>query len=210
MKNILFYSALAAIIVFPLASKAQEVEAEPSYSPIFITPYTQGNNTYNSNIPNIVQAANTSKSSTYTPSARSTGSQYVFKDIGNPYAGSAYGRMTSETSFYDKESKTYVNQYDYMKRLYDRGDMAELERVRTRIQEKGVFDPARYQATMRGQQNDGTSGQQAGQNQGVGGGTVINRSLAVVKKDKSEEIPQKLHMGYDEEPVQKNRPIFLR
>ena len=229
MKNILF-TALFTLTVFPCFQEvlAQNTsENSVSTAPIFISPYQQRTNTYSSAIPTIVMPENNRRT---MPTAQGTSqnknakNSYQFVDIANPYANSAYGRMRSEKAYYDKETQTYVNQYEYMRLLSNRGNTAELNRVRTDLQQNGVFNPAKYQMAMNGGGSN-TMSTQAGALPSQSGGNVTpssrvtsdGRQRVFIQKDQdTSDTPQKIHQGYDDEAgatsptPKKNQPIFLR
>ena len=215
IKKLIFCSALIAYTSFSLPAFSQQETGNAVVTPIFITPYTQNKNSYNSNIPSLVQSNTRTNSRGSTRSSNTSSSKnssgYQFVKVGNPYEGTGYGRIKAERNYYDEPTGSYVNQYDYMRLLSNRGETAKLNSVKSYLQQNAVFDPAKYNTVMTA---TNTTAVKDEKNQSpYAGGTVISRSKAVIKNDSTNSIPQKLHRGYDEEPSiekQKNSPIFLR
>lgn len=183
-------------------------------APIFINPYSPTVPTYESNVPNMVRSTGTSRYSqatrTYTKPNRISGPQY--DEVPTNLFAPGYGRIRSEQDFYDNDTGQHYGQYEYFKLLASRGETAKLQEVVKKVQEGGVFDPAKYKAVMSG--TIGTSGSSSQPKTR----TVVKSapSKKKVTKNLTEgDLPQKLHNGYDDEPApqptyQKNQPIFLR
>lgn len=199
---------------------AQENTATAS-KPIFVTPYMPSVPTYSSGIPAVVKNKNTGQRRS-TPlrtnsTSKATGPQYDAPY--NPYAAAGYGRIKSEKDFYDKQTSKYYKQYDYFALLAQRGDTQTLASAVKDVQQNGIFDPAKYNETMRAALNNT-------QTSAGNGGTIppINQSAngntrKVIVRDQQPVLPQKVHQGYDNEPdtaittrpeQRKNAPIFLR
>ncbi len=187
-------------------------QANAQSQPIFISPYKPGNDTYTTRVPTAVQA-NQEQTRRFEPSDRLAGPGLTNNK--NPFAGTGFGRIKQELSYYDEEIGRGLNQYDYMALLARRGDNARLAQVRRYVQQNGVFDPKKYKAAM-------TTGPYGSNPQAP---TISSNSAqaapvekqqrrrVVVKQEEQSALPKRVHRGYDDEPAPRHQPgapIFLR
>jgi hypothetical protein len=203
--------------------------------PIFVNPYKQKLPTYQSRVPNLVGTpVKTSGQRNYTASGRK--SKYVIVDDPDPFAGTSFGRIRTEQDFFDKNTKQYLNQYDYMAALHKSGNKAELNAVVQKVQKNGVFDPKKYQDAIRNAENRGANGLLSSDNSQLGQvGKYGSSSDASNTRNAAVGIPDKPAVNYvvkqDGKPIVadkkfdapeddttinpaaekvKNNPIFLR
>jgi hypothetical protein len=199
---------------FLLISLTAYAGSERTNVPIFIQPYQQPDNSRVSTTPTIVNQPQNSqmKRQSLQRAQSNNDGGFVFRTPTNPYAGTAYGRITTEIKYFDKQTQRYMNQYDYMAALNARGDSATLNQVRNYIQQNGVFDPRKYQAAMTGSGSAKQAGSSQNSTNASPNGTIINRNARTITRQQSSEdnTPQKLHRGYDDESQSGSRPIFLR
>lgn len=214
MNRLLPLIALAFSITWNTPVSAQS-------GPIFITPPSQ-QNTASNNIPTVVSPTQQRGASANEARTRAliernsrlnTNSGYQFRELTNPYEGTAFGRIRREKDYFDRETGVYVNQYDYMKLLAERGNQAQLAQVRNFLQQNGVFNPQKYQQVMAsiGTSNENANG--AGTASGTNA-TMRPRTVIQTQNPQGNNVPQRIHQGYDNDPdpiePMKNRPIFLR
>ncbi len=225
MRNKILY--FSAIITLGLGSLPLFAQENSGPAPIFVTPYKQP--TVISRTPTIVSPQNTNAQS-------ATGGyvfpEYTLVDDPDPWAGTSFGRVTSELDYYDSQTNARYDQYNYMALLAQRGETGALRQVASYIQENGVFDPNKYNAAMSNAANGGviapmgaTAGAPVTQlpaPTGIGGATQGSSGVATkrvfVNKDEQNFAPTRLHSPYDEDMADKptdqkprtNQPIFLR
>jgi len=202
-------------------------EASSIASPIFISPYTQSTQTYESRIPMVAKPPK-QRAQNYTAPGRHSYNeedQPKFVTYDNPLTapGSAFMRSSNEEYFKDDTTGKTYNQYDYMALLYKRNDMGKLNQILSNVQRNGVFDPQKYQDIMMQAKAEktGTGGSPSGGSSL--GGTPINKARIVrAQNNKQDSTPRRIHQGYDEaEPSNVSKapspkisegsaPIFLR
>jgi hypothetical protein len=182
--------------------------------PIFINPYKPGNDTYTSRVPTTVQSTQ-QQGGTFNPSNRLAGPGLT--NNANPFAGTGFGRIKQEISYYDEELGRGLNQYDYMALMARRGNNARLSQVRQYVQENGVFDPNKYrQAMTTGPYGSNPQVPVATNNVSQQSTTAVQQPRRVImKQDEQSQLPRRVHRGYDDEPApapshQPGAPIFLR
>lgn len=196
-------------------------------APIFIQKYSQPTTT--SNVPTIVQSG-TGQTSSRTSSSPRT---YEVVDSPSPWAGSNFGKITSEIDYYDSETGQRYNQYNYMALLAKRGDKTTLNQVGNYLQSNGVFDNQKYQSAVnsaaQGNAIPSLVDQAIAKNSATPADTgaqiaqtpsptrqAASKPKTVIKQQET-YTPKRLHQGYDEDmeadtavQSKKNQPIFLR
>lgn len=180
-------------------------------APIFVSPYNQNDQTFNSNIPTIIRPKEKQAAPRFAK-PRTNVNKWEPYNMANPLEGTSFGRITREIDYYDVETEQYYNQYDYMSLLAQRGDLAKLQEVATYLQTTGVFDPQKYQAAMQAARNGTTLSsqmmQQGANTPMAGGPQAPQKQLFIVKPQNQINTPQKIHRDYDD--AQANNPIFIQ
>ena len=191
--------------------------AQAGSAPIFITPNVAKPSTPIARNPTIVSKTQAPESRTYTNAGRVS---YEIVDSKNPFAGTSFGRIKSEQNIYDKETGKYFNQYDYMGLMAQRGNITELNKTAQYYQQNGVFDPMKFQTAIQagraGQIGLPTSPTIDGVAAPVAPIVEQPKPVLVYKNQAADTTPQKIHNGYDDEPIaeepkqRRSGPIFLR
>ena len=222
MKKLLNFSVIATLTLGTIPAFAQ------GSAPIFVQKYKQPSVT--SNIPTVVTASSGEQRSTQSWSEPRT---YKLVDSPSPFAGTNFGKITSEIDYYDSETGQRYNQYQYMALLAKRGDTQKLNQVGNYLQLNGVFNNQQYQSAV----NNAAQGnsipslideamaknkmaslnqsQQNGQATNTARQSTTSRPRTVVKQTET-YAPKRLHQGYDEDmnddstTTKSNAPIFLR
>lgn len=222
MKKYLVFCLFLGLTGAVTGAVGQTANATSSATPIFITPYKQTVGSGTNTLPSVVQSkqdtsariSNRAKGAIESAST-ATGSiykNYKFTEVANPYEGSAFGRVRSEKDYYDAETGTYVNQYDYMGLLASRGETDKLNEVRSYLQKNGVFNPDKYKIAMSGGDSS-ASGEGAGATS-AGGAAATPKQIIVKQNSGDSSIPQKIHSGYGDDevydPANHPAPIFLK
>lgn len=210
-------SILAILVLSVTVSVGVSAQEKAASTPIFITPYSPTVPTYESRVPTMVKNVNPSRrigGRTYTQPNRKSGPVYYKAE--NQFA-EGYGRVRGEKDFYDEQTATFYDQYDYMGLLAQRGDTAKLREVVADVQKNGVFDPAKFQTVMTQAQGGGSAGNPQDNGSLPSIGSDGRKRVYQVKQADGGDLPQKLHSGYDDEeqaaPAEPKRsypqPIFL-
>ena len=224
--KILFLSTALFGVLGTFATPVLSQEQPSGVAPIFITPYEPQRIT---RLPTIVHATSNTNPirgdvRTYTqPGRKSYGTNSLFLKEKNPFAGTGFGRIRAEKDYYDKETKQYYNQYDYMGLLAKRGDTAKLQQVQSYLQQNGVYDPAKVQAAILGatQQKPLQPNTSAPIGTPSARVTATGQTRSFKTKVQTTSVPQRIHGGYDDAENQTldpakaieptgPRPIFLR
>jgi hypothetical protein len=220
MKNIIL--RLSVIGVLGVVSVDALAQGTPATAPIFITPYSAEKI---SRTPTIVQSPENATNAirgntrTYTRAGRKSSGVAMAENV-NPFEGTSFGRIKTEKDYYDRETGGYMNQYDYMGALAQRGETEKMQQIAQYLQQNGVFDPEKFQAAITPAQNDvGQKG--AGNTRSTQFAQPQTAQPVFKMKDTTKTVmPQRLHGGYDDantatqDPAdnipQGRRPIFLR
>jgi len=198
-----------------------------SPAPIFIQKYKQP--TTISRVPTIVRPQEEQTQNTRSLRSSNKPREYKIVESPDPWAGTNFGKVTSEIDYYDQETGQRYNQYNYMALLAKRGDTQKLQQVGNYLQLNGVFDQNKYQSAVnsaaQGNAIPSTLDEAMAKNQVASAQTALERSNgatqqraisrpSIVTKQQQNAAPKRLHQGYDEDmnadPVTSNKPIFLR
>jgi len=198
-----------------------------SPAPIFIQKYKQP--TITSRVPTIVRPQEKSAQNARTTRTNRAPKEYKIVKSPDPWAGTNFGKVTSEIDYYDKETGQRYNQYNYMALLAKRGETQKLQQVGNYLQLNGVFDQQQYQSAVnsaaQGNAIPSTIDEAMAKNQVASAQSAIQKSNGatqqraitrpnIVTRQPDNNTPKRLHQGYDDDmnaaPVTSNKPIFLR
>lgn len=177
-------------------------------SPVFVQPYSKENAT--NNIPLAYTPHSEQKQTTY---GYNNAPVYEFADNIDPWAGTSFGKITTEQDFYDNVTGRRYNQYEYLGLLAQRGDRTGLNALVQDLKVNGVFDQGKFETAVRA----ALTAKPTTAGGGTTGPTAPSKPVVkqVYRPNTQNIMPQRTHNAYDEDMeaddiTKKVKPIFLR
>jgi hypothetical protein len=192
------------------------INAANAFIPLFLNPFKSSEDTYESRVPSVVSAQRQQENQrSFVRDMPVYESSNIQNPLSNPNNG--YLRIKGDMNLTDPATGQRHNQYDLMTILAARGDTQTLRQLVSHVQQNGTLDPAKYRAAIAAAKSGGQQPNASGAAQTPSSLTSATGQQRVFRQKQpvDDGLPKKVHRGYDEvpqdnQPPQKNQPIFLR